>query len=584
MKQLYLLFLGSLCCALPVQAQNRLWAWGGNAAGQLGLGVNYRDTLAPVIANAGTTNPKWIFLSAETSTSLGIKQDGSLWAWGSGTQGQLGNDSTGIDNVINTPILIDNGSGTHGPWIFADEGGTHSLGIRQDGSLWAWGSNSYGKLGNGNTTNLLVPTLIDPGTGPHGKWTVADAGLSHSMALRADSTLWTWGYNAYGQLGLSEVTYPTRYVPTLVDSGVAGHGKFIQISSTAHHNTGIRADGSLWAWGWNAYGNVGNNAQLDVDSIIMIDAGTGTSGKWRYISSGYYHNVGLRQDSTLWGWGRNNRGQLANSNTTSNILVPQLIDNGATGKWTIAECGQNHTLGIRADKSFWAWGYNQNGQLGDSSTIQRTAPVNIAKLGNLVNPVIRAGINYTIVLELAEMALPVKLAYFTAHRQGDQALLQWQTTAEQNNKGFYIQRSNNAADWATLGFAAGRSNSASAGGAVYAFTDAQPQPGVNYYRLQQTDLDGTRTYSDVRLLRFNAAEPAIQVFPNPVTDKLSLLHAGDLKAIRLTNTAGQAIQVKTVQQQNGSYTVDVSHCTPGLYLLQLLLTNGEQHTIKFIRQ
>jgi|GEM_PF-6254960 len=562
------------------QAQNRIWVFGGNTFSQLGDPSIATDSLlkTPKVVDNGTATLKTIFLSSETGTNITIKSDGSLWGWGYGTQGQIG-DSLDIDQPL--PVFINAGTGIHGKWVFADMGGTHGLAIREDGSLWAWGSGTYGKLGTGNTRDTLKPTMVDAGTGVHGKWKMVDAGLSHSLGLREDGSLWAWGYNTYGQLGIGSNVPDRLLVPTLVDEGTGWGGKFVQISSTAHHNIAIKANGSVWGWGWNAYGNVGNGNQVNVAIPTVIDSGNGASGKWKYASAGYYHNVALRADSTIWGWGRNNHGQLANANTAVNVLLPVMMDAGTSGnfgKWILIEAGQNHTLGIRANKSFWSWGYNSSGQLGDGTVVEKTAPVQIPSLNNLVNPVVRGGISHTIILELQQTVVPVKLTSFLVTKQNKTAVLNWQTSNETNNKGFVIERSNNGTNWTKIDFVMAKGQPAN-----YTYADNSPLKGINYYRLVQEDLDGQTSFSAIRNVNFDDANTGLSIYPNPVEQVLNIASSKAIRNISLINAVGQTVSFINANG-NTQQIVNAGQLTSGIYILQIIYTDGKHENTRLIKR
>lgn len=182
MNSKYILLLSASLAGIigttTLQAQSVVTVMGQRNFGQLGLGnATSGNEVNPVVMDS-TQDNDWTYISAETISNLGIKKDGFLWAWGRNINGQLGDGTT---TQVNTPKLIDSGNNVHGKWVQIDMGGTASFGIREDGSLWSWGDNSKGKLGIGVDDNTLeeslVPVLVDSGTGNHGKWTTVDGGL-----------------------------------------------------------------------------------------------------------------------------------------------------------------------------------------------------------------------------------------------------------------------------------------------------------------------------------------------------------------------------------------------------------------------
>ena len=227
---------------LAIKANGLLYSWGSNASGQLGDTTN-TPRLAPTKVPGLPATALWAAVSAGETHSLGIMRDGSLWSWGGGTKGQLGN---GIKADTNAPARI--GTLT---WTSVSAGAFHSMAIRSDGTLWAWGDNSYGQLGNNASADPSTPTTTPLPVTDSNNWVVVSAGTSHTMGVRTDGTLWGWGSNADGQLGngdvdsVSPVQIGTSKTWTTVSSGLA-------------HSVGMQSDNTLWGWGRNAEGQVGN--------------------------------------------------------------------------------------------------------------------------------------------------------------------------------------------------------------------------------------------------------------------------------------------------------------------------------------
>jgi alpha-tubulin suppressor-like RCC1 family protein len=272
--------------------------------------------------------------------SLALQDDGSLWAWGGNDFGQLG-DGTNTHQSVPTFIGTDYSAIAVGHY--------HSLAVKTDGSLWAFGNNSSGQLGDGTSASRQVPTFIGNG------YSSIAGGHFHSLALKSDGSLWAWGDNAFGQLG--DGTTTNRLAPTLIGTGysdiVAGH----------NHSAALKADGSLWAWGDNSSGQLGDGTTTD--RLVPTLIGTGYSA----IAGSYYHTLALKADGSLWAWGDNGFGQVGDG-TTTDRLVPTLIGTGYSG---IAG-GYYHTLALKGDSSLWAWGSNFHGELGDGTTTRRLLP------------------------------------------------------------------------------------------------------------------------------------------------------------------------------------------------------------------
>ena len=205
-----------------------------------------RNTSSIIPGGSGSTRTYWKSVYAGYLYTLGIRSDGSLWAWGLNYNGELGLDDRQDRHV---PTHVGNWS----DWAAVAAGGGHTLGIRSDGSLWAWGDNYHGQLGLNDNQPWWIPTQI----GSETNWAMVAAGFYHSLGIRSDGSLWVWGYNGYGQLGLND--NQDRWVPTRVGTA----SDWVMVSAGTFHSLGIGSDGSLWSWGYNYYGPLGLNDNLD---------------------------------------------------------------------------------------------------------------------------------------------------------------------------------------------------------------------------------------------------------------------------------------------------------------------------------
>ena len=321
-----------------IKSDGSLLTWGDNENGQLGLANTGGGRTAPqTVANGN--NYKSLTLGG--SHSVALKTDGSLWTWGGNSSGQLGEGST---TTRNSPKQI--GSG----YIAAAAGNAHTLAIKTDGSLWAWGNNGSGQLGDGTVNSATSPLQIGTGF-----FTMA-AGTSHSVGIKTDGGLWAWGSNVNGQLG--DGTGIARYAPTLIGKG------YQAVAAGAFHTLALKTDGSLWAWGKNDSGQLGDGTQGQ--HFVPRQVGIGFIA----IAAGTAHSIALKQDGALWVWGSNANGQLGDGTTTS-TSKPKAI---TTGISAIAANG-NQTLVMKTDGTIWSWGSNSTGQLGDGTLVQRSSPV-----------------------------------------------------------------------------------------------------------------------------------------------------------------------------------------------------------------
>lgn len=310
-------------------------------------------------ANAQCTWFTKISTAEQDRFNLALKNDGTLWAWGKNDLGQLG-DGTLTNKT--SPIQIGSEK-----WISIAAGQDHSLAVKADGTLWTWGNNDMGQLGIGNPTFPYYKTTpVQIGTATN--WVMVAAGYGHSLGLKSDGTLWGWGLNQYYQMGDGTTTF--RNTPGQI--GAATNWAFI--NSGVFHNLGIKSDGTLWAWGYNSYGQVGNGTTASVTVPTQISTAT----DWASVDAGSYHSVGLKNDGTLWGWGDNDHGQLGDG--TRNIYrVPTQT---STDNWVSVTAGFYSSLGIKGDGSLWGWGKNDVGQLGNGSTAIRANPTQIGNANN----------------------------------------------------------------------------------------------------------------------------------------------------------------------------------------------------------
>jgi alpha-tubulin suppressor-like RCC1 family protein len=295
-------------------------------------------------------------IAAGLSHSLAIKSDGSLWAWGSNGSGQLG-DNTTEDRNMPTRIGADTG------WVWVAAGNNDSLALKSDGSLWAWGYNHFGQLGDSTTIDRSKPTRIGALT----DWVVVAAGDMHSLAIRTNGSLWAWGSSVKGQLGGATGNHS---IPNRVGTDT----NWVAAAAGENHSLALKSDGSLWAWGYNNSGQLGDGTTTDRDKPTRI----GMENTWVAVAGGFNQSLAIKSDGSLWAWGLNQYGQLGDA-TTTNRTKPVRIGNDTD--WVAVAEGMDHTLALKSDGSLWAWGHNDRGQLGDGTTTDRHQPTPIVGLG-----------------------------------------------------------------------------------------------------------------------------------------------------------------------------------------------------------
>jgi alpha-tubulin suppressor-like RCC1 family protein len=322
------------------------YAWGGNALGQLGDGTTSPHTSpAPV---PGLTDV--VDLHAGREHVVALRADGTVVTWGSNQMGQLGIGATG--GTRTSPVAV---AGL-GDVTAVSTGHYHSLALRADGSVWTWGYNFAGQLGDGTTTVRNRPV---PVSGTRSYQYVA-AGRDMSYAVATDGTVWAWGLNDRGQLGDGSTT--SRSTPVRVGSLT----DVVQVAGGRDHGLAVRTDGSVWAWGWNAYGQVGNGTLTNRLTPVQVTTGA------TMVAAGAHHSYALLADGQVLAWGRNYRNELGDGTTTLRtrpVTVLGVADAVAIGS------GRDHGLAALADGTVRAWGHNSSGQLGDGTLTRRSSAV-----------------------------------------------------------------------------------------------------------------------------------------------------------------------------------------------------------------
>ncbi|MCL2151985.1 MAG: S8 family serine peptidase [Oscillospiraceae bacterium] len=343
----YLVATGSIH-TLAIKTDGSLWAWGYNAVGELGLGDNgIRLSPSHVMNDVAS-------VVAGFEYTLAIKTDGSLWAWGYNQYGQLGDGST-TNRTTPVKIMDDVENVAVGDY--------HTLAVKTDGSLWAWGTNYCGQLGDGTIDDSLKPMKIMDDV------VNAFAVSNHTFAIKTDGSLWAWGFNYFGQLG--DGTTDNRLTPVKIMDNV---DDTVNVVTGITHTLLVKTDGSLWGWGSNQMGqlgtsNQGNNVLTPVK--IMGDVFS--------AAAGFLCTLVVKTDGSLWSWGQNSYGVLGDGTSDDRTTPLKIMDDVA-----IVEVGSNHSLAVKTDGSLWAWGQNWYGQLGDGTTTDSLIPIQIMLPGSIL--------------------------------------------------------------------------------------------------------------------------------------------------------------------------------------------------------
>lgn len=295
-----------------------------------------------------------------------IKTDGTLWGWGSNDRGNIGTNNTGGKF---TPVTTFAG-GTD--WKSVSCGQKHTTAIKTDGSLWIWGNNDQGQLGINDNINRSTPvTTFIGGT----TWKSVACGGYSVTAIKTDGTLWTWGLNV-ANLSLGINASGNRSTPVTT---FAGGNDWKSVSAGNQHTAAIKTDGTLWVWGRNSSGQLGINNPDQKNAPVTTFAG-GTT--WKSVVCGGYHTAAIKTDGSLWTWGKNSDfGQLG-VNDITNRNTPITTFSGGTNWKQVSAQGGNHTTAIKTDGTLWVWGQGTNGQLGTNDAITRSTPVTTFAGGN----------------------------------------------------------------------------------------------------------------------------------------------------------------------------------------------------------
>ena len=316
--------------SLAVRTNGTAWGWGRANYGILGNNCT-TDRSSPVLIVGGFTD--WCQVSAGHNHSLGVRTNGTAWGWGVKDSGEIGDNQTAVNR--SSPVSV---VGGFTDWCQVATGQNHSLGVRTNGTAWGWGQGGQGRLGNNSTANVSSPVSV---VGGLTNWCGVSAGGGHTLGLNTSGVLWAWGNGSYGRLGYNCNT--TQSSPVSV---VGGFTDWCQISAGGYQSAAVRTNGTLWVWGYGHQGQIGDNAGVVQRSSPVSVVGGFTN--WCQATSGSQHVFGLRTNGTLWAWGANCYGRLGDG-TTVNKSSPVSVVGGFTDWFRIAcSIKGSQTLAIRA--------------------------------------------------------------------------------------------------------------------------------------------------------------------------------------------------------------------------------------------
>ncbi len=287
-------------------------------------------------------------LAAQTSAggrhTCAVRSDGSLWCWGANFYGQLGQG-----NKLGSSVPLQIGHRTD--WAEVSAGGMHTCAVRTNGTLWCWGLNYRGQLGSGGRSDATRPSKV----GEERTWSSVSAGWVHTCATRADGSAWCWGNNSYGQLG--DGTRTSRLRPTPVARG----GRWTELQAGGWHTCGVRRNGKARCWGRNLTGEIGDG------TLATRRYPTPVAGdlSWVQVLPSWTHTCGLLTSGSVRCWGGNEAGQLG-SGDRENSSTPKALPGDP--RWTQLSVGAGFTCATDADLALWCWGTGRYGELGDAAT------------------------------------------------------------------------------------------------------------------------------------------------------------------------------------------------------------------------
>src|SRR6266404_6201705 len=372
-----------------LKSDGTVWTWGSGGFGKLGINTTTGRSLVPVEVH-GPGNIDYLhsvraIMGGETH-NMALKFDGTLWSWGYNFVGELG-DGTTNDAAI--PIQVGLGSNPPLTNVTRLGGRTYfSLAVKSDGTIWGWGMNGAGQMGNGTSgTNALTPVMVSnsqPGQAVNNPLQVS-CGYTYGVALLTNGLVWAWGTGFHGELGAG--TNTQSYLPIQVP----GLSNVTAISSGWKHTLALKSDGTVWAWGLNSHGELGDGTVINRSNAVQVLNLTNIL----MVSGGDYNSIALRSDGTVWKWGLNDVGELGQGTNDNAGIGPavDLISHPFPMQVTLDKFGNAfsnvvkvsnrdyHNMALKADGSLWMWGANDQGQCGDGTTKDIYFPSPVIGLG-----------------------------------------------------------------------------------------------------------------------------------------------------------------------------------------------------------
>lgn len=376
---------------------SRLYCWGAGGSGRLGRGSTAGTTAGPALVGGATAT--WRSVSAGQSHTCGTQLDNSLHCWGADTWGQVGDGGVtdqyspvriggsvwstvapgaraNLSCAIRTdaslwcwgltglPLFLPTRVGTGTTWHQSAVGDQFACGIRDAGALYCFGQQGGGRLGTGDTANHFVPTPVTTTAGT--TFSQVTAGNVHACAVGTDTTMWCWGSASYGQTGQGNTTQQNSPVPIMNPAG-----GWTSVSAGALYSCGIRSDTTMYCWGQNAFGEIGQGFSGTPQTTPVAVTSPAATG-WVQVSAGFQHACALRSDTRIYCWGSDGSGRLGLGAGAPPALSPTPVS--GAGGYTSVGVGTDHSCGIKDNGTLWCWGTGWNGRLGNGATSDKYVP------------------------------------------------------------------------------------------------------------------------------------------------------------------------------------------------------------------
>lgn len=327
------------------EADGTAWCWGWNVFGQLGDGTT-QDRLSPV--RVSTLGPDVAQLAASRITGCARRSDGTLWCWGANGNGAVG-DGTTEDR--SSPVQVAALGGAVAAVAVAT---AHTCARRSDGTLWCWGVNWDGTVGDGTTEDRSSPVQV-AGLGTGVKQ--VSAGENHACACKSDGTVWCWGWNLQGAVGVPSMPPFKELVPVQV---AALGATVVEVAAGAERTCARKSDGTLWCWGSDWLGDGAIHIRSPPVQVALLGSSVAE------VSVGFTHTCARKTDGTLWCWGQNDHGAVGDGTTSDRSLPVQVASLGASVAQVSAT--DEDTCALTTDGAVWCWGRNTYGDVGDGTT------------------------------------------------------------------------------------------------------------------------------------------------------------------------------------------------------------------------